>query len=47
MLAMVFGLPVAFGLLLWRTYRSAAARAARGEELVVPGAERWEPDELE
>ena len=43
MLAMVFGLPTAFGLLLWRSYRSADARSARGEELVPPGVERWEP----
>jgi hypothetical protein len=44
MLSMVFGLPTVFGLLLWRSYRSAAARTRRGEELVPPGAERWEPE---
>ncbi|HVS18012.1 MAG TPA: hypothetical protein VMT18_05380 [Planctomycetota bacterium] len=44
MLSMVFGLPAVFGLLVWRSYRSAGARARRGEALVPPGVERWEPD---
>jgi hypothetical protein len=45
MLSVVFGLPVAFGLLVWRSYRSAAARAARGESLGTPGKLRWTPGE--
>jgi hypothetical protein len=45
MLSVVFGLPVAFGLLVWRSYRSAASRAARGETLGTPGALRWTPGE--
>jgi hypothetical protein len=47
MLGMVFGLPMLFGVLLWRTYRSAGARAGRGELLLPPGVERWEPGERE
>ena len=47
MLGMVFGLPTVFGVLLWRTYRSAGARALRGEPLLPPGVERWEPGERE
>ena len=43
MLSMVFGLPVVFGALVWHSYRSAAQRRARGETLVSPGVERWEP----
>jgi len=42
MLGMVFTLPVAFLGLIWHSYRSAARRAARGEALSTPGAERWE-----
>lgn len=45
MLGMVFGVPLALGALMWFSYRSAAARAGRGETLVPPGVERWEPDE--
>ena len=45
MLGMVFGLPTVFGVLLWHTYRSAGARVRRGEQLLPPGVERWEPDE--
>jgi hypothetical protein len=44
MLSVVFGLPVVFGLLVWRSYRSAPSRAARGEILGTPGALRWTPD---
>lgn len=43
MLSVVFSLPVVFVLLIRRSYRSAAVRAARGEPLVPPGAERWTP----
>lgn len=45
MLGMVFGLPTVFGAVLWHSYRSAAARERRGERLVPPGVERWEPGE--
>jgi hypothetical protein len=45
MLSVVFGLPLVFGLLIWRSYRSAAARAERGEVLGTPGAVRWTPAE--
>lgn len=45
MLSVVFGLPLVFGLLVWRSYRSAASRAARGEVLGTPGALRWTPGE--
>lgn len=43
MLGMVFGLPTVFSVALWRTYRSADARALKGETLVPPGVERWDP----
>jgi hypothetical protein len=42
MLGMVFTVPMAFLGLIWQSYRSAAKRAARGEPLSTPGAERWE-----
>jgi hypothetical protein len=42
MLGMVFGVPSALGALAWFSYRSAAARAQRGELLTPPGVERWE-----
>ena len=45
MLAMVFLLPSGFGLLVWRSYRSAGQRAARGEPLAPPGTIRWEGDD--
>ena len=45
MLAMVFTIPTGFALVVWRSYRSAAARAARGEPLAPPGAIRWEVGE--
>jgi hypothetical protein len=41
MLTMVFAIPAAFGLLVWRSYRSEGRRRARGEEIVTPGALRW------
>jgi hypothetical protein len=44
MLAMVFILPSAFGLLVWRSFRSASARSARGEQIATPGALRWEDE---
>ena len=42
MLGMVFTVPMAFLGLIWQSYRSAAKRAARGELITPPGAERWE-----
>jgi hypothetical protein len=45
MLAMVFTIPSGFAFLIWRSYRSAAARAARGEPLAPAGTIRWEPEE--
>ncbi len=48
MLGMVYlGLPTVAGVVVWRSYRSAGARAGRGESLLPPGVERWEPDERE
>ena len=41
MLAMVFVIPSAFGLIVWRSFRSADARRARGEQVGTPGALRW------
>jgi hypothetical protein len=45
MLGMVFTIPAGFGLLVWRSYRSEAARAARGEDVATPGALRWSGSE--
>lgn len=45
MLAMVFLLPAGFAFVLWRSYRSAAHRSARGEPLHPPGTIRWQRDE--
>ena len=42
MLAMVFSLPLVFGLVVWRSYRTADARAARGEDVSTPGTLRWD-----
>lgn len=47
MLSMVFLIPVGFGLVVWRSFRSAEARRARGEQISTPGALRWEPRDLE
>ena len=44
MLAVVFLLPLGFALLIWRSYRSAGRRAARGEPLRPPGTIRWDGD---
>jgi hypothetical protein len=41
MLGMVFTIPAGFALLVWRSYRSEGARAARGEDVATPGALRW------
>ena len=45
MLSMVFVIPVAFGLVVWRSFRSEAARRARGEDVATPGKLRWTPDD--
>ncbi len=42
MLAVVFGLPLVFGLLVWRSYRVARARAAAGEAYQPEGKLRWD-----
>ena len=44
MLGMVFVIPAGFGLLVWRSYRTASARRSRGEAVGTPGAVRWEPE---
>jgi hypothetical protein len=41
MLAMVFAVPGAFGLLVWRSYRTEGRRRAGGEAIDTPGAVRW------
>lgn len=41
MLGMVFLLPVAFGFVIWRSYRSEGERARRGEAVSTPGTLRW------
>jgi hypothetical protein len=41
MLAMVYLLPVAFGLLLWRSYRSESKRSRKGETFDPAGKLRW------
>ena len=45
MLGVVVALPTTFGLVIWRSYRSEAARAARGEAVSHPGAVRWRSGE--
>ncbi|MCY3000393.1 MAG: hypothetical protein NTV21_01090 [Planctomycetota bacterium] len=47
MLSMVFLIPVGFGLVVWRSFRTAGERQARGEQLYTPGAKRWEADSVE
>lgn len=47
MLSVVFTLPLAFGFLVWRSYRSADARARRGEPISTPGALRWADGEVD
>jgi len=44
MLGMVAAMPATFGLVIWNSYRSEAARAARGEVVAHPGALRWRPE---
>ena len=42
MLSMVVAIPSVFALVVWRSYRTEAVRAARGEPVTTPGALRWE-----
>ena len=41
MLGVVFTLPLVFGLVVWRSYRTESARSARGEDVSTPGKLRW------
>ena len=41
MLGMVVAIPAGFGLVVWRSYRTEARRAARGEPVGTPGKLRW------
>jgi hypothetical protein len=45
MLSVVAALPATFGLVIWYSYRTETARAARGEAVGEPGALRWRPGE--
>ena len=45
MISMVFLIPAGFGFVVWRSFRNADARRARGEQISTPGAMRWEADE--
>ena len=47
MLSVVFSLPLLFGFVVWRSYRSAEARARRGEPISTPGALRWTPGDTD
>jgi len=42
MLSMVFLIPLGFGFVVWRSFRTAARRRERGEQVSTPGAMRWE-----
>lgn len=44
MLSMVFVIPAGFAFVVWRSFRSAESRRARGEQLYAPGALRWEAE---
>ena len=41
MLSMLALIPATFALLVWRSFRSEAARRARGEAVSTPGTLRW------
>lgn len=41
MLSMVFAIPIGFGFVVWRSFRSEGRRRARGERIDTPGAIRW------
>jgi hypothetical protein len=41
MLGMVFALPAVFGLFLWLSYRTDAARARAGQGFDPAGKRRW------
>ena len=45
MLSMVVLIPTGFGFVVWRSYRSAARRAEKGEPIETPGAIGWERGE--
>jgi hypothetical protein len=47
MLGVVVALPTTLGFVIWRSYRTEAARAERGEVVAHPGALRWRPDETD
>ena len=42
MLGMVFAVPLTFGFVVWRSYRTAAERLARGEMTHTPDTIRWD-----
>ncbi len=41
MLGMIAVILVGFGSVVWWSYRTERRRAARGESVATPGAERW------
>jgi hypothetical protein len=45
MISMVFLIPAGFGFVVWRSFKSAEVRRARGEQISTPGALRWESDD--
>ncbi len=47
MLSMVFLIPAGFALVVWRSFKTAGERQARGEQIHTPGARRWEAESSE
>lgn len=47
MLSMVFLIPVGFVFVVWRSFRTASERQARGEQIYTPGAKRWDAESLD
>jgi hypothetical protein len=41
MIAMVFAIPTAFGLIVWNAYRRERGRARKGEAFAPEGKLRW------
>jgi hypothetical protein len=41
MLGMVVAVPLGFGLVVWKSYRSERARVAAGQTFAPDGKERW------